>query len=224
MSREALTNDSIAARITIDRVHRSAGPQHKQTEFERIAATLKAICDPLRKHQFIIYGREHSVIPMRPRDKGTFWRALANGGVHAQIALASVEERAQRIYLTYKLEQPAYADSSSLIAEFNPTTILAGNNVHPAAIADPKTGALNEYPSSHPETMQQIYRLGFDLLEELHDQATIGAETLYQPATAAAIRNGDFHLIRAQWRRPTFRLDRGDVVSDEPDFFPIPRP
>ena len=47
--------------------------------------------------------------------------------------------------------------------------------------------------------MQQIYRLGFDLLEELHDQATTGAETLYQPATAAAIRTGDFHLIRAQW-------------------------
>src|SRR5271165_292408 len=60
----------------------------------------------------------------------------------------------------------------SLITEFNPTTMLAGNNVHPAAIVDPKTGALSEYPSSHPETMRQIYRLGFDLLEELHQQAT----------------------------------------------------
>ena len=106
----------------------------------------------------------------------------------------------------------------SLITEFNPTTILAGNNVHPAAMADPKTGALGEYPSSHPETMQQIYRLGFDLLEELHDQATTGAETLYQPATAAAIRSGDFHLIRPQWsaylptRRSHVSPSRGSVV------------
>jgi hypothetical protein len=198
MSQETLINDSIVARIVVDRP-RNARSHHRQTDFERIAATLRAICDPQRKHRFIIYGREHSVIPTRPRDKGTYWRALANGGVHAQIALVSVHEPAQRIYLTYKLEQPAYADSSSLIAEFNPTTILAGNNVYPAAIADPITRALGEYPSSHPETMQQIYRLGFDLLEELHDQATTGAERLYQPTTAAAIRSGDFHLIRAQW-------------------------
>jgi hypothetical protein len=199
MSREALINDSIVARITVDPANRSARSARRQTEFERIAATLRAICDPQRKHRFIIYGREHSVIPTRPRDKGTFWRALANGGLHAQIALVSVHEPAQRIYLTYKLEQPAYADSSSLITEFNPTTVLAGNNVHPAAMADPITGALGKYPSSHPKTMQEIHRLGFDLLEELHDQATTGAETLYQPATVAAIRSGDFHLIRAQW-------------------------
>ena len=74
---------------------------------------------------------------------------------YAQIALVFVQEPAQRIYLTYKLEQPAYANSSSLITEFNPTTILAGNNVHPAATL---TRTLGRSANTHRRTSRQCSR------------------------------------------------------------------
>ena len=41
--------------------------------------------------------------------------------------------------------------------------------------------------------------LGFDLLEQLHQQATKTRALLFHPDTRARIRRGDVHLVRAQW-------------------------
>ena len=71
--------------------------------------------------------------------------------------------------------------------------------MHPATIANPKTGEICAYPSSQPRVMEQVYRLGLDVLEELYQQATSTNGPLFHPDTAAAIKAGEFRLVRAQW-------------------------
>ena len=218
MSKETLISEPIVASIVVDRsgpnrFHRSMG-----SEFALIARGLRTICDPDRDHLFIIFGRAHKVVPTRPADssKGTLWRPTPGGGGEAQIVLARVDEPTQQVRLSYKLVMAAGEDPESgwLTAEFNPTTILAGNNAHPATIADPETGGVSPYPSSDLTVMRQMHRLGFNLLDELRNQAINTNRPLFERKTRAAIDCGDFHIVRAQWRAylPT---------SDVPQFLQV---
>jgi hypothetical protein len=201
MLKETLINEPITASIVVDCSRPGDHPKAERSEFARISEGLELICDPRRDHVFIIYGRAHRFVRSRPRhpSKGTFWRPAADGGGEAQIVLALVEEPAQRVMLRYQLVRAAAGASGWLNCTFSPTTILAGNNVHPATIANPKTGEICAYPSSQPGVMEQVYRLGLDVLEELYQQATIPNGPLFHPNTAAAIKAGEFRLIRAQW-------------------------
>ncbi len=210
MSKETLISEPIVASIVVDRsgpnrFHRSMG-----SEFGLISRGLRTICDPDRDRLFIIFGRAHKVVPTRPADssKGTLWRPTPGGGGEAQIVLARVDEPTQQVRLSYKLVMAAGEDAESgwLTAEFNPTTILAGNNVHPATIADPETGEVSPYPSSDLTVMRQMHRLGFNLLAELRQQAMGTKHSLFRRNTISAIDSGHFHIIRAQWRAylPTF--------------------
>jgi hypothetical protein len=201
MLKETLFNEPITASITVGCSSRGEHPNAERSEFARISQGLELICDPRRNHVFIIYGRAHTVIRSRPGDssKGTFWRPASNGGGEAQIVLALVDEPAQRVMLSYQLVRAAAGASGWLNCTFSPTTILAGNNVHPATIANPKTGEICAYPSSQPRVMEQVCRLGFDVLEELYQQARSTKCSLFDPNTAAAIKAGEFRLIRAQW-------------------------
>lgn len=203
MPTETLINEPVVASIVVDRSGPS--PLHRSvvSEFAIIARGLRAICDPDQDHLFIICGRAHRVVPTRPADssKGTLWRPTPGGGGEAQIVLARVDEPAQQVRLSYKLVRAAGEDPESgwLTAEFNPTTILAGNNVHPAAIADPETGEVSPYPSSELGAMRQMHRLGFNLLEELCQQARSTNSLFFRRNTRAAIDSGNFHITRAQW-------------------------
>jgi hypothetical protein len=134
-------------------------------------------------------------------EKGTFCTATPDGGLVVQIVLASVECPAQRIRLGYKLVSAVGVDGEAgwLTADLNPTTALAGNNVHPATIADVETGEVTAFPSSDPRVMAQVYRLGFNLLEDLHQQTNRSGTALFDDATRQKIREGDIHLVRAQW-------------------------
>jgi hypothetical protein len=201
MLNETLINEPITASIVVDCSARGEPWNAERSEFARISEGLKLICDPRRDHVFIIYGRAHRVLPPRPGDssKGTFWRPASDGGGEAQIVLSLVEEPAQRVMLSYQLVRAAAGGSGWLTCTFNPTTILAGNNVHPATIANPKTGEICAYPSSQPGVMKQVYRLGLDVLEELYQQATGTSGPLFHPKTAAALKAGEFRLICAQW-------------------------
>jgi hypothetical protein len=201
MLNETLINEPITASIVVDCSGQGEHRNTERSEFARISLGLQSICDPRRDHIFIIYGRAHRVLPPRPGDssKGTFWRPASDGGGDAQIVLVLVEEPTQRVVLRYQLLQAAAGASGWLTCTFNPTTILAGNNVHPATIANPKTGEICAYPSSQPRVMKQVYRLGLDMLEELYQQATSSSGALFHPKTAAAIKAGEFRLIRAQW-------------------------
>ncbi len=203
MPRETLINEPIVASIVVDRSGPSRLHRALISEFAKIASGLRAICDPDRDHLLIIFGRPHKVVPTRPADssKGTLWRPTPGGGGEAQIVLARVDEPAQQVRLSYKLVRAAGEDPDSgwLTAEFNPTTILAGNNVHPATIADPETGEVSPYPSSDLTVIRQMHRLGFNLLDELRQQAMGTKHSLFRRNTSSAIDCGDFHLVRAQW-------------------------
>ena len=136
MPKETLINEPITASLVVDGSGRGEHPKAERSEFARISRGLELICDPRRNHVFIIYGRAHRVVRSRPRDssKGTFWRPASDGGGEAQIVLSLVEEPTQRVMLSYQLVRAAAGASGWLNCTFSPTTILAGNNVHPATM------------------------------------------------------------------------------------------
>jgi hypothetical protein len=76
--------------------------------------------------------------------------------------------------------------------ESNPTTMLLGHNIHPAAFVNPKTGANVVDPSSHWDAMTDTYRLGFEFVE------VVGGN-LFDEKTKLTIERGDIHLVRVQW-------------------------
>ena len=126
-------------------------------------------------------------------------RANSDGGVTARLVLEVEDCPAQRVSIKFKLVSGFDPYPASLQATFNPTTIFTGNNVHPVTVADPETGEIRPFPSSDPQVMARINRLGFDLLEQLNQQATKTRALLFHPNTRALIQRGDVHLMRAQW-------------------------
>src|SRR5208283_3183790 len=203
MSKETLIHEPVVASITVDCSRRGEPSRSTSSEFDRISAGLQAICDPSQDHLFIIFGRAHKVVPTRPADcsKGSLWRPAADGGGEAQIVLQRVDQPAQRVRLDYKLARASGEGSTSgwLTADCNPTTILAGNNVHPATIADPEIGDIRAYPSSDLTVVRKMHRLGFNLLEDLCQQVMNTDAPLFHPDTRALIDTSDLHLIRVQW-------------------------
>ncbi len=197
MHRESLIAEQIVAKIGIGRFEPASAPN---SEFDRIATALRSICDVRQSHRFTIYCRVHTVVHSMPGSKSeaTVCTQRADGGVAARIVLEVEECPAQRVCLEFTLVDGFGHYPASLEATFNPTTILVGNNVHPATIADSKTGEIRRFPSSDPKVMQRINRMGFDLLEELSRQATKTAASLFHPDTRALIQRGDVHVVRAQ--------------------------
>jgi hypothetical protein len=88
---------------------------------------------------------------------------------------------------------------SWLVADYNPTTISTGNNVLPVTLADPETGEIDDIPSSQPRFLIAAYRMGFDLLGQLAQQAGLISGELFSPRTLWAIQRGDVHVARSQW-------------------------
>ena len=103
--------------------------------------------------------------------------------------------------------------TSWLVADFNPTTILTGNNVLPATVADPETGEFTEIPSSQPSFLITAYRMGFDLLGQLAEQAGLVSGDLISLRTWQAIEDGDVHVARGQWA--------GYLPADVPEFLQL---
>jgi hypothetical protein len=155
---------------------------------------------------FVIFGRAHQLLLPHPAnpDQGTQWIPKLSGGGTLQLVLSRVDQPAQRVCLRYEVypEQRRInvADPESwLVADYNPTTILAGNNVLPVTIADPETGEIDEIPSSSPHFLITVNRLGFVLLGQLARQAGLTSGALFSPQTLRAIKEGNVHVTRSQW-------------------------
>ncbi len=84
-------------------------------------------------------------------------------------------------------------------ASGNPTTILAGNNVLPVAIAKQDTGAVSRFPSSTQEGIQTVNRVLFEFLEAISQEVLRHGDGLFSQNTALAIRRGHFTVVRSQW-------------------------
>ena len=111
-----------------------------------------------------------------------------SGGGKLKLVLSREDEPAQQVHVEYEAyayQGPVGTEEPGvwLFAEFNPTTILTGNNVYPATIADPETGEINEIPSSQPRFLITAYRMGFHLLEQLAQQAALIREKLFSRRT-----------------------------------------
>jgi hypothetical protein len=205
MPRESLITDSIAQRVALDWRGQDANLTGS-TSLEAVTAVLAQFPHLPAGRVFVIYGRAHELVLPHPAnpDQGTQWLPKQSGGGTLKLVLARVDEPAQRIYLEYSAyaqQGPVELDEPEafLAAVFTPTTILVGNNVLPAAIADPETGEFDEIPSSSPRLLIATNRMGFNLLPELARQAGLTNGDLFSARTLRAIKYGDVHVTRSQW-------------------------
>ena len=149
----------------------------------------------------LVYGRAHGVVPSSPSgDSGSSCDVKTNGGCSGCIVLAPLDraERNKWIRLTFKLVK-GRGDRGWLTLEWNPTSIVAGDNVHPASLPNAQTGEIALWPSSAKDSLGQFFRLGFVLLEKLCRQAGGPTERLFDRATRERIDDGEVHVVRAQF-------------------------
>jgi hypothetical protein len=209
-TKECLITDSIVVSIPIDCPEKSQDPHSDNQEAVKIVKCLQWICDPRHSQTYIFYGRAHEVLHA-PIDS-TRCLVTADGGCQAIVILAPIHEPAQRVCLSYKVNMAISQaiGSAQLTAEFNPTTLLAGNNISPATLADSETGEIRPSPSSDVRLMKTTFRLGFFVLEELYRQAMTTRSDLFGPRSRELIRDGGIHIVRAQWAAylPTSSVSR----------------
>ena len=93
----------------------------------------------------------------------------------------------------YKFVVAKDGSKAWLTVDYNPTTLMVGNNVHPAAFIDPHTGVADAWPSSSWAAMTRAFRLGFEFLEAMSEP-----RPLFDADTKLVIERGDFHLVRVQ--------------------------
>jgi hypothetical protein len=213
MAQESVVSDTIVVRVALDwrgsdlSLTRTTGPSlARLTSLRAVAAVLAQFPRLPAGSVFVIYGRAHELLLPHPAnpDQGTRWTPKLSGGGTLELVLARVDAPAQRVCLRYEaypyqgqvgLDEP----ESWLVADFNPTTILTGNNLYPAIIADPETGEIDEVPSSSPRFLVSAYRMGFGLLEQLAQQARLTKGKLFSSRTWQAMADGDVHVVRSQY-------------------------
>jgi hypothetical protein len=205
VTKECVVTDTIVLRVALD--WRDPHPSVPRfTSLQHLTAILSAFPRLATGTIFIIYGRAHQLVLPHPAepDQGTQWIPKLSGSGTLELILSRVDVPAQRAYLRYEVYREqgtiSVADPDSwLVADYNPTTILAGNNVLPVTIADAETGEFEELPSSSPHFLITAYRIGFELLGQLAQQAGLIAGELFSAQTLQAIQNGEVHVTRSQW-------------------------
>jgi hypothetical protein len=204
MTKDSLLYDSTVASIQIDySAFRERGSNARNNEYSRIVSAFEAICNPHKQPFFILNGRAHQGLASYDGRNFCQWSPTAGGGGIAKIVIHPEDEPAQHILLKYTLsvskENSGGHRRAWLNVEFSPTSLLTGNNILPVTIEDSTTGVCVHHPSSSPNVMQEIYRLGFNVLEQMAQQLSNSTTPLYSKATRNLIRSGRFHLTRAQW-------------------------
>lgn len=222
MAQEFVVTDTIVLRVALD--WQEPGPSRAPLPSLQTVTGVLAQFPRLKPGTvFLLSGRAHRLLHPHPAnpDQGTQWTPKLSGGGILKLVLARVDQPAQRVELRYevyrdqgvvRLDQPA----SWLVAEFNPTTILIGNNILPVTLADAETGEIDELPSSSPHFLIKVYRMAFELLGQLAQQAGLISGELFSPWTLQAIQDGDVHVVRSQWA--------GYLPADVPAFlqtFPV---
>jgi hypothetical protein len=205
MAKEYVVADSIVLRVALDwRAADLSLP--RLTSLQNLSAVLAAFPSLPPNSIFLVYGHAHQLLLPHPAnpEQGTRWTPRLAGGGRLELVFSRVDAPVQRVYLRYEVyaEQGwiGVADPESwLVADYNPTTIPTGNNVLPVTLADPETGEVDDIPSSQPRFLIAAYRMGFDLLGQLAQQAGLTTGEVFSPRTLRAIKRGDVHVTRSQW-------------------------
>ena len=203
MAKEYLISEPLRVRLPLDQPDED-GVFPLESEVEAVVPLLRIVCAKPQGTVFVIAGRAVSLVcPCRADPKrGT--RLLdepKGGGCAARLVFSCQNEPNQWITIEYvgvKIDPSARNVQYALEVEFNPTTILTGNNVFPVVIANPATGELYDSPSSSWGYLAIIHRLGFDFLSELNEQVFPGSKSLSSETRSSIVR-GDFRIVRAQW-------------------------
>ncbi len=188
---EYIVQDTVVASLTI------SAPSFGGDSADKFAPLLRqfaAICRPPRGVPILFRGRAHNPIYANSDGlaTGCSWTDSGDGGGVGQIVLAPVVQPDARIRVGVKVAVAKDEKTAWVTVESNPTSMLLGDNIHPAAFVNPKTGANVVDPSSHWDAMTDTYRLGFEFVE------LVGGN-LFDEKTKLAIERGDIHLVRVQW-------------------------
>src|SRR5208337_4040540 len=137
MSEEMIINDTVNVTIVMDNMVLHSDSHGAVSDASRVETLLRKVCDQRDNNVFIIFGRAHSVEHGGPGESSleTVFSSREDGGWVANIVLSRSDEPAQQVHLAFTLAKSRTDSRCWLTAEFNPTTILAGNNLYPATIA-----------------------------------------------------------------------------------------
>ena len=149
--------------------------------------------------------RALQIIKPDPDDPRRGTRLLSSGpdsACVAQIAFVQVDEPWEHIVLRCALTKNTTHErrwlESTLTVHVSPTSLLTGNTVLPATIADRDTGNI-PFPSSAQAVNAIMNRLPFEFLATLHQQITGRDDALFDAMTAGAIKRGEFTIVRMRW-------------------------
>jgi hypothetical protein len=177
-------------------------PDSQVSEGARIRAFFSDIVGLDPTFPLLVSGQAHGILPGSSAggDSRSFCNLRTDGGCEGRIVLAPLEpgNRSQRISLNFKLVK-GQRDQGWLTLSFNSTTIIAGDNVHPAMIPDPDTSEIVGWPSSSLAVVGLFFRLGFLVSESLFQQMTGSGRRLFDPPTWARIEEGAMHVVRTQF-------------------------
>jgi len=194
MAKEFVIPDLVVASVTIDSAS-TPGNGESDDSFSALTQVLKRICQPHRDALIFVDRYAHHPIYANSDGlaKGCNWTDFEDGGGEGEAYFERAGQDGTRVRLGFMLAVAQDKRAAWLTVEFNPTTMLLGDNIHPAMFIDPETGKEVLWPSSDWKAMSRIFRLGFHFLEE------VGGADVFDPRTKALIERGDFHLVRVQW-------------------------
>jgi len=195
MSKEFIIGDSIVACLTLSNPSVDPDNSGQESFFTALSAQLQKICTPQKDDPIIFENGTYKPVYANNEDPttGCSWTWAEKGGGTGQLILKLVDEPEFRIRVWVQLKVAKDDSEAWLTVDYNPTTLLVGNNIHPAFVKDFDTGEVRPYPSSDWGAMKRVFRLGFDFLEG------VAGMTLFEGKAKQAIERGEVHLVRVQW-------------------------
>ena len=201
MPREKLIFEPVLLDIPVNYPELTDPIDSQASEGARIRAFFSDIVDLDPAFPLILSGRAHGVLPGSSAvgDSRSLCNLGTDGGCEGRIVLAPLApgNRSLRITLEFWLIK-GQGDQGWLRLSFNPTTIIARDNVHPASLPDPDTGEIVGWPSSSLTVVGLFFRLGYFLVESLFRQMTGSKQPLFEPATWARIQAGAVKILHTQ--------------------------
>ena len=202
MYTDSLIVEPVVCSLQINYPELSVQSDPRQSEGARIAQALRVLASLKPDFPLFIYGCAHGVVAPGSVDggSGSLCNLREDGGCDGRIVLAPSNKttHSKWVTLSFKLAK-GQGDQGWLTLAWNPTTIVAGDNVHPASLPNAETGELIRWPSSARDTLTPFLRLGFLLLEGLFQQASGTTKPLFEPSTRDRIRQGAMHVVRSQF-------------------------
>ena len=153
MPKEKLIFEPVVLSIPVNYPELTDPVDNQTSEGARIRVFFSDIVALDPTFPLLVSGRAHGVLPGSSAggDSRSFCNLRTDGGCEGRIVLAPLPpgNRSLRLTLNFKLVK-GQGDQGWLTLSFNSTTIIAGDNVHPASLPDPETGEIVGWPSSSP--------------------------------------------------------------------------